>query len=75
MNTELSNFAREKLKEQLALLPESNQMIFKRMYSHEDLNKNIDDVVDDMDDSQLDWAMKQVYASILKMKGKKEGTK
>ena len=64
MNNQLQEFAREQLKDGLPKLPESNQLLFKRMYSHEDLDKPIDDVVDSMPSDRLDWAMQQVQRSI-----------
>lgn len=66
MNQILQNFARGWLKERLAVLPESNQLLFKRMYSHTDLEKPIDAVVDAMPEAKLDWAMSQVEATIQK---------
>jgi len=60
MNTELSQYARKLIKERLETLPESNQMMFKRMYSHEDLDKPIPDVVDAMPDDKLEHAMFQI---------------
>jgi len=68
MNNQLQEFARRELKDGLAKLPESNQLRFKRMYSHKDLDKPIDDVVDSMDYDKLDWAMQQVQRSIDKEK-------
>ena len=64
MNDQLQEYARTQLKEGLAKLPESNQLLFKRMYSHEDLEANINDVVDIMPEERLDWAMQQVQRTI-----------
>lgn len=47
-------------------LTEDQQMIFKRMYSHEDLEKDIIKVVDDMDGTKLDWALQQVERTLWK---------
>ncbi len=66
MNKQLENFARKFLKEGLAQLPESNQMLFKRMYS-KNLEANVDDVVDGMPEDKLDWAMQQVERSLDKI--------
>lgn len=66
MNQHLQNFARQWLKDALAKLPESNHMVFKRMYSHMDLDKPINDVVDAMPADKLDWAMQQVENSLRK---------
>jgi hypothetical protein len=66
MNQMLQDFAREWLKQSLAELPESNHMLFKRMYSHMDLEKPINAVVDAMAPEKLDWAMQQVENSLKK---------
>ncbi len=68
MNNELEAFARTSLKENLAKCTEGQQFIFKRMYSHGDVNKEINQVVDDMSISKLDWAMQQVQRTIDKAK-------
>jgi len=64
MNNQLQKFARDQLKAGLAKLPESNQHFFKRMYSHENLDATICDVVDAMTEEKLDWAMQQVQRSL-----------
>jgi hypothetical protein len=66
MNDQLQEFARNELKEGLRRLPEANVMIFKRMYSHENLEASIDEVVDKMPEEKLDWAMQQVSRTIIK---------
>jgi hypothetical protein len=68
MNEQLQNYAREEIKKGLVLLPESWQHTFKRMYSFDNLTKNINDVVDDMPQDKLDWAMQQVKSSLRKQK-------
>ena len=72
MNEKLQAFARQNLKDGLAQLPEDNQMLFKRMYSHKNLETNINDVVDKMPEDKLDWAMQQVDRSLAKMEDSKE---
>ena len=67
MNNTISAFARQQIKDGLHQLTEKQQLLFKRMYSHEDLDKPIDDVVDDMPDSKLDWALQQVENSLKKL--------
>lgn len=64
MNEELQTFARNTIKEGLALLPESHRLVFKKMYSHEDLDADINHVVNTMPENELDWAMQQVIASL-----------
>ncbi len=60
MNDSLQRCAREELKRGLAQLPERHHHVFKLMYSHKNLNKPINNVVDDMPWEKLDWAMQQV---------------
>ena len=64
MNEALQKFARDKLKEGLYNLPEENQLFFKRMYSHKDLQATINSVVDKMPEDKLDWAMQQVQRTL-----------
>ena len=72
MNKQLQDFARQKLKEGLAQLPEAWQYRFKQMYAHQQLNKDINEVVDAMEEERLDWAMQQVERSIAKLSSVKE---
>ena len=67
MNDQLQAFARTSLKEGLAKLPEDWQLLFKRMYSHKNVELPIDVVVDRMPEEKLDWAMQQVQKSIQKL--------
>ena len=64
MNDELQLFARNELKEGLALCTEAQRLIFKRMYSHENLDLDINDAVDNMPEEKLDLAMVQVQRTI-----------
>ena len=64
MNEQLQEFARGELKSGLMLLPEAAHLLFKRMYSPDDLSVHIYDVVDNMPEEKLDWAMQQVQRSI-----------
>jgi hypothetical protein len=66
MNQHLQAFARQWLKDALAKLPESNQTVFKHMYSHKALELDIETVVDRMPADKLDWAMQQVENSLRK---------
>lgn len=60
MNNQLQEFARNTLKEGLTKCTDGQQLIFKRMYSHKDLDKPINDVVDNIAEDKLDWAMQQI---------------
>ncbi len=64
MNDQMQDFARSTLKDGLVKLPESWQAMFKRMYSPNDLSANIEDVVNMVPASKLDWAMQQVQRSL-----------
>ncbi len=66
MNKQLQEFARENLKRGLAQCTEGQQLIFKKMYSFKDLEKDINDVVDNMPEEKLDWAMQQVDSTLIK---------
>jgi len=84
VNKQISDFARNTLKEKLPKLPQGWQDKFKLMYgrgNHENLtSKNssmrtpeeakaltIDEVVNEMPDDKLDWAMQQVENSLKKL--------
>lgn len=67
MNEKLQKFAREELKDGLNQLPEKWQNMFKRIYSHNDLDKNINDVVDALPCDKIDNAMVQVENSLDKL--------
>lgn len=68
MNEQLQKIARNILKEGLSKLPKSNQMIFKRMYSHKNLEADISDIIDKIPCNKLDWAMQQVERSLTKIR-------
>ena len=66
MNEDLQEFARDQLKEGLAQCTEDQQLLFKRMYSHKNLEASIDEAVDNMPDEKLDRAMGQLKATLEK---------
>ncbi len=55
---------RNQIKQGLASCTEEQVGIFKRMYSHKDLEKPIDQVVDDMFIPQLKHALRQVETTV-----------
>lgn len=84
MNSQIEKFAREQLKEGLALCTDKEQEIFKCMYipkksmdkpPDEDTLRTttINDVVDQMESSKLDWAMTQVDKTLDKKKYRNDG--
>lgn len=66
MHDKLQEYARNEIKQGLAQCTEKQQHFFKRMYSHKDLSKSINDVVDDMPESKLENAMDQVIRTLAK---------
>ena len=66
MNPTLGKFARQTLKEGLAQCNEAQQHMFKRFYSHKNLDLDINTVVDQMPDDKLDWSMQQVERTLQK---------
>jgi hypothetical protein len=75
MNKDLQAYARDQLKRGLSHLPEDQQRMFKLMYARDNGKRTveeaeatpIDDVVDAMHESKLDWAMRQVSHSLDKL--------
>lgn len=66
MNKTLSNAAKDILKNLLAECTEPQQMLFKRMYCHKNLDATIEEAVDQMDESKMDWAISQCEKTVLK---------
>jgi hypothetical protein len=62
-----SNQKRKEIKRILSLLEEGNRLFFKRMYSHQNLEKDINDVVDDIPAKHLPWALTQCQNSYHKI--------
>jgi hypothetical protein len=70
MNKTLSDFGRKTLKELLAQCTWEQQHFFKRMYSHKNLEASIDECVDNMDESKIDWAITQCEKTVEKNRKK-----
>ena len=68
INSEIETHIRKMLKEGLVLCNDEQQLMFKRMYSHKNLELPINEVVDNMESEKLDWAVTQVQNSISKGK-------
>jgi hypothetical protein len=64
MNETMQAFARQTLKDGLAKLNPKNHRMFNQMYNPENLDADVNDTVDDIDASKLDWAMQQVERTI-----------
>lgn len=70
MNKKLAEIARCEIKKGLEQLSDVAQTIFKRMYSKEGLEVDINIVVDNMPEDKLDWALTQVENSLKKKREK-----
>ena len=68
MNETFANAGREILKGLLAQCTEKQQMMFKRMYSHKNLELPINDAVDQMDENKIDWAITQCEGTFVMKK-------
>lgn len=66
MNSQLENYARQTLKENLINCSQEQRQLFKRMYSQNGLDIPIEIVVDSMPEEKLDWAMQQVERTLIK---------
>ena len=64
MNKQLQNYAREELKKGLSRCTEKEQHLFKQMYANGNLEQSVNDVIDNMDENKLDWAMIQVARTL-----------
>ena len=62
---------RQIMKDKIKLLPNENQVFFKRMYSHKNLDKPIDLVIDDMEENKLEWALSQIETTLNKIQKQK----
>jgi len=62
---------RQIMKDKIKLLPNENQVSFKRMYSHKNLDKPIDLVIDDMEEDKLEWALSQIETTLNKIQKQK----
>ena len=71
MNETLKNTAKEMLKNLLAQCTEPQQLMFKRMYCHENLDLPINEAVDQMEDDKIDWAITQCEKTVLKNQAEK----
>lgn len=52
------------LKDLLSQCTEPQQMLFKRMYCHKNLELPINEAVDQMDESKVDWAITQCERTV-----------
>ena len=60
----IKTLGRDILKDLLSQCTEDQQMLFKRMYSHDDLERDINDAVDQMADDKINWAISQCERTV-----------
>ena len=65
-NETLQTAARQILKDLLAQCTEGQQLLFKRMYSPNNLGLPINTAVDLMDPDKIDWAITQTERTVAK---------
>ena len=70
MNQNVEDYYRGTLKEKLAECTEGQQLLFKRIYSHGQLELPIWRVVDNMEVANLDNALDQVERTLVKKEAK-----
>jgi len=68
MNQTFVNAGKQILKDLLSQCTEPQQLMFKRMYCHKNINLSITDAVDQMDETKIDWAITQCEHTINKTK-------
>lgn len=66
MNNTFSQAGKTILKDLLSHCTEPQQLLFKRMYSHTNLERTIDEAVDNLDPTKIDWAISQCERTVSK---------
>jgi len=66
MNKTLNSAAKDILKRLLSECTEGQQIMFKRMYCHKNLELPINEAVDQIDENKIDWAITQTEKTIEK---------
>ncbi len=64
MNDMLIKYAKDQILSGLKCCNVKQQDMFKRMYSPDNLDLNIEDVVTNMPEEKLDWAMQQLQKTL-----------
>lgn len=66
MNETLKNSAKEILKELLNKCTEPQQRLFKQMYCFDNMELPINEVIEQMDGDNMDWAITQCERTVKK---------
>lgn len=64
MNDMLKAYTKQFIKKGLAKCNNKQILLFKRMYSPNNLDADINSIVDNMPEDKLDWAMQQVQRTL-----------
>jgi hypothetical protein len=64
VNKNIEEFCRNFLKKNIVKCSEGQVLMFKRMYSNNNLDLDINIVIDKMPIDKLDWAMQQIERTI-----------
>lgn len=64
MNKSIEAFARKTIKENLLKCTEAQQLMFKRMYSYDDLTRDIDSIVETLSEKRLNHALTQIQNTL-----------
>ena len=66
------DFYRKQILDGLNKLTPEHHLLFRRMYSPWELEKPLEDVVRDLPEDRLDWALKQIERTLDKIKKEQE---
>lgn len=66
MNNQLQKYARDTLKDGLSKCTDAQRHLFKLLYGDKDTKIHINEVVDQIPEDRLDWAMRQVQRTLRK---------
>ena len=66
MNKTISNTIRQSMKKMIIHCNDNEQLLFKRMYSHNNLNLHINDVIDNMPDDKINMGFTQIENTLKK---------
>lgn len=64
MNETFATAGKDILKDLLSQCTPDQQMLFKRMYAHENLDWDINHAVDEMDATKISWAISQCERTV-----------
>ena len=70
MNRSLADYARQQIKEGLLKLSEKHRKFYKRLYSHNNRELPIEDVIKNMPDDKLNCALTQVQNTLKEVNNK-----